>query len=165
METPTPHPDAQQAASPSLWWDGLERDAAEPTLETDATADIAIVGGGYTGLWIAYFLKQIQADLDVVLIEATHIGHGASGLYGGSLMGALEGCEAFTDDSGTTAANPRQQLTQLVSRAGEILVKEGIDCDFHHGACIMAAAQHDVQVARAQKMLAGFHGLGFGEED
>ena len=91
METATTHPDAQQAASPSLWWDGLERDAAEPPLETDTTADIAIVGGGYTGLWTAYFLKQIQPDLDAVLVEAKHIGHGASGRNGGWLMGALEG--------------------------------------------------------------------------
>ena len=43
-------PDAQQAASLSLWWDGLKHDAAEPPLETETTADIAIVGGGYTGL-------------------------------------------------------------------------------------------------------------------
>jgi hypothetical protein len=53
MQGFAPDPDSPQAASPSLWWDGLERDAAEPPLETDATADIAIVGGGYTGLWTA----------------------------------------------------------------------------------------------------------------
>ena len=165
METPTPHPDAQQAASPSLWWDGLERDAAEPPLETDATADIAIVGGGYTGLWTAYFLKQIQPDLDVVLVEAKHIGHGASGRNGGWLMGTLEGCDAFVDDSGKLPLQARQQLTELVSRAGEILSKESIDCDFHHGGCVMAAARHGVQIARAQSMLTGFHDLGFGEKD
>ena len=141
-EAATPHPDARRAASPSLWWDGLEHDAAEPPLETDTTANIAIVGGGYTGLWTAYFLKQIQPDLDVVLVEAKHIGHGASGRNGGWLMGALEGCDAFTDDSGTLPAAARQQLTKLVSRAGEILVKEGIDCDFHHGGCVMGAARH-----------------------
>ena len=43
-----------------MWRDDFERDAAEPLLETDKIADIAIVGGGYTGLWTAYFLKQIQ---------------------------------------------------------------------------------------------------------
>ena len=135
-------PDAQQAASPSLWWDGLKRDAAEPPLETDTTADIAIVGGGYTGLWTAYFLKQLQPDVEVVLVEAKHIEHGASGRNGGWLMGALEGCDAFTGDSGALPAAARQQLTQLVSHAGEILAKENIDCDFHHGGCIMAMARH-----------------------
>ena len=101
MEAATPHPDDQYVASPSLWWDGLERAAVAPPLETDTTADIAIVGGGYTGLWTAYFLKKIQPDLDVMLVEAKHIGHGASGRNGGWLMGALEGYDAFTDDSGT----------------------------------------------------------------
>jgi glycine/D-amino acid oxidase-like deaminating enzyme len=165
MEAATPYPEAQQTSSPSLWWDGLERDAAEPPLETDTTADIAIVGGGYTGLWTAYFLKQIRPDVDVVLVEAKHIGHGASGRNGGWLMGALEGCDAFVDDSGTLPATARQQLTQLVSRAGEILANESIDCDFHHGGCVMAAARHDAQVARAKKFLAGFQALGFGEDD
>ena len=67
MEAAHPHPHTRQAANPSLWWDNLERRAAEPPLETDTTADIAIVGGGYTGLWTAYFLKQVQPDFDVVL--------------------------------------------------------------------------------------------------
>ena len=165
METVPPHPDAEQAASPALWWDGPERDGVEPPLETDTNADIAIVGGGYTGLWTAYFLKRIRPDVDVVLVEAKQIGHGASGRNGGWLMGALEGSDAFTDDSGTLPVLARQQLTQLVSRAGEILAKEGIDCDFHHGGCVMAAARHDVQVTRAQNMLTGFHGLGFSEDD
>ena len=156
MKAAHPHPDAQQATSPSLWWDGLDRDAVEPPLETDTIADIAIVGGGYTGLWTAYFLKQIQPDVDVVLVEAKQIGHGASGRNGGWLMGALEGCHAFVDDSGTLPVIARQQLTHLVSRAGEILAKESIDCDFHHGGCVMAAARHDAQVARAQKILASF---------
>ena len=165
MEAANPHPDAQHVASPSLWWDGLERAVVAPPLETDTTADIAIMGGGYTGLWTAYFLKQIQPDLDIALVEAKHIGHGASGRNGGWLMGALEGCDAFTDDSGMLPLEARQQLTQLVSRAGEVFAKEGIDCDFHHGGCLMAAARHDAQVARAQKMLASFRGLGFGEGD
>ena len=165
METANPHSDAQYVASPSLWWDGLERAAVARPLETDTTADIAIIGGGYTGLWTAYFLKQIQPDLDIALVEAKHIGHGASGRNGGWLMGALEGCDTFTDDSGMLPLEARQQLTQLVSRAGGIFAKEGIDCDFHHGGCVMAAARHDAQVARAQKMLASFRGLGFVEDD
>ena len=64
-------------------------------------------------------------------------------------MGALEGCAAFVDDTGVLPIAARQQLTQLVSRAGDVL-KEGIDCDFYHGGCVMAAARHDIQVGRAR---------------
>ena len=47
MEAANPRRDAQQGASPALWWDGLEHVTIEPPLETDTTADIAIVGGVY----------------------------------------------------------------------------------------------------------------------
>ena len=152
-------------ASPSLWWDGLVRGDAHPPLETDATAQYAIVGGGYTGLWTAYFLKHIQPHADIVLVEAQRIGHGASGRNGGWLMGALEGCAAFVDDTGVLPIAARQELSRLVSRAGDVLAKEGIDCDFHHGGCVMAAARHDIQVGRARKMLDDFWRLGFTEDD
>ena len=165
MEAATPQSDSQQATTPSLWWEGLGRDSPEPPLETDTTADIAIVGGGYTGLWTAYFLKQIQPGANVALVESKQIGHGASGRNGGWLMGALEGCDAFTDDSGTLPVEARRQLTQLVSRAGETLFKEGIDCDFHHGGCVMAAARHTAQIGRATNILDSFRRLGFGEDD
>jgi len=60
-------------------------------------------------------------------------------------MGALEGCTAFVDDTRVLPIAARQQLTQLVSRAGDVLEKEGIDCDFYHGGCVMAAARHDIK--------------------
>ena len=165
MPSAASYAEIKQTPSPSLWWDGLQRDSTSPPLETDTTADIAILGGGYTGLWTAYFLKQIQPELDVVLVEAKHVGHGASGRNGGWLMGALEGCEAFTDSSGTLPIEAREQLTHLVARAGETLAKENIDCDFHHGGCVMAAARHDAQIGRAKKILESFQRLGFSEDD
>ena len=101
----------------------------------------------------------------MALVEAKHIGYGASGRNGGWLMGALEGSNSFLDNSGTLPATAPQQLTQLVSRAGKILAGENIDCDFHHGGSITAAARHNVKVAGAREMLAGFHDQGFCEDD
>ena len=40
-----------------------------PALDGDATADVCIIGAGYTGLWAAYYLKQAQPELDVLVIE------------------------------------------------------------------------------------------------
>ena len=116
-------------------------------------------------MWTAYFLKQKQPNADVVLIEAQHIGHGASGRNGGWFMGTLEGLSAFADSKGELLPAARAQLNTLVSRAGQVLSKEGIVCDFHHGGCVTAAARHTSQIARARKTLAHFQSLGFSEDD
>ena len=74
------------------WW--LEQAlAAEgdpppaPALAGDATADVAIVGGGYTGLWTALALRERAPELRVALLEAEICGHGPSGRNGGFVHG------------------------------------------------------------------------------
>ena len=82
------------SVEPSLpsWW--LERalaaeDDPEPAapLAADATADVAIVGGGYTGLWTALALRERAPELRVTLLEAEICGHGPSGRNGGFVHG------------------------------------------------------------------------------
>ncbi len=84
MTAPEPH-------LPS-WWleDALAREgeaAPAPPLEGDATADVAIVGGGYTGLWTALALRERDPDLRVTLVEAEICGAGPSGRNGGFCHG------------------------------------------------------------------------------
>jgi glycine/D-amino acid oxidase-like deaminating enzyme len=74
------------------WWleDALAREgdpAPAPALTGDATADVAIVGGGYTGLWTALALREQAPDLGITLLEAEICGHGPSGRNGGFLHG------------------------------------------------------------------------------
>ena len=80
-----------EPALPS-WW--LERAlAAEgdpepaPRLAGDAAADVAIVGGGYTGLWTALALRERAPELRVTVLEAEICGHGPSGRNGGFVHG------------------------------------------------------------------------------
>jgi glycine/D-amino acid oxidase-like deaminating enzyme len=49
----------------------------------DTTADVCIVGGGYTGLWAALRIKELEPEADVVLIEQDICGGGPSGRNGG----------------------------------------------------------------------------------
>ena len=67
----------------SFWFDSLD---APPDAEAPGhlpyEVDVAIIGGGYTGLWTAYYLKQRQPDLDVAVFEAVTVGFGASGRNG-----------------------------------------------------------------------------------
>jgi len=70
---------------PAWWLEEAPPDPAAPPLDGDADADVAIVGGGYTGLWTALALKERQPGLDVCLLEAEFCGFGPSGRNGGFL--------------------------------------------------------------------------------
>lgn len=75
----------------SWWLDEALKDegnvpAAAP-LEGECAADVAIVGGGFAGLWTALALKNRRPDLSIVLIEASICGSGASGKNGGKVHG------------------------------------------------------------------------------
>ena len=52
-----------------------------------AEVDVCIVGGGYTGLWSAYYLLRAQPSLAMCVVEAEHVGFGASGRNGGWVSG------------------------------------------------------------------------------
>ena len=69
----------------SLWLDeALAPDEpAAPPLEGAARADVAIMGGGYAGLWTAIRIKQREPSCDVVVLEQDICGGGASGRNGG----------------------------------------------------------------------------------
>lgn len=70
------------------WWlEEAPPDEAAPALTSDTDADVAIVGGGYCGLWTALTLKQRAPELRVALVEADRGGHGPSGRNGGFLHG------------------------------------------------------------------------------
>ncbi len=55
-----------------------------PPLAADSKADVVVIGGGYTGMWTAWHLKQLEPGARVVLLEAAErCGHGPSGRNGG----------------------------------------------------------------------------------
>jgi glycine/D-amino acid oxidase-like deaminating enzyme len=65
-----------------LWWEGVSRTPRDP-LPGDRSADVAIVGAGFTGLWTAWYLTRADPSLRVVVLEREHAGFGASGRNGG----------------------------------------------------------------------------------
>jgi glycine/D-amino acid oxidase-like deaminating enzyme len=74
--------------STAPWWQAEAPPAAEqPPLEGTIEADVAVVGGGFTGLWTALELKRRNSSAQVVVLEAARCGDGASGRNGGFLHG------------------------------------------------------------------------------
>lgn len=62
-----------------IYWRGTEPVTPTPPLEGDHDCDVCVIGGGYTGLWTAHFLKQAEPSLRVSIVEADYAGAGASG--------------------------------------------------------------------------------------
>ena len=87
------------------WWlEEAPPDEAEPPLTRDVDADVAIVGGGYCGLWTALALRRRSPELRVVLLEADRCGHGPSGRNGGFLHGYWSMLGWLRDVLGTNRA-------------------------------------------------------------
>src|ERR1700678_3321599 len=79
----------------SYWWHASGGfPPRRPSLLGPLEADVAIVGGGYTGLWTAYYLAGLRPGLKIVVLEAAFVGYGASGRNGGWVTAELPGSRA-----------------------------------------------------------------------
>lgn len=124
----------------SFWHDTLDEPLVQRApLDGDTTADVAIVGGGLTGLWAAYYLSRSQVD--VVVVEAETAGFGASGRNGGWCSALLpQGPDAIARSHGRAAALAmRRTMNDTVREVGAVAAAEGIDCDWLHGGTVVVA--------------------------
>src|SRR6476620_9383970 len=66
------------------WWQEEAEPGPElPSLEEDLAADVVVVGGGYTGMWAAWFVTELEPEARVVVLESDRCGAGPSGRNGG----------------------------------------------------------------------------------
>ncbi|MFJ7588469.1 NAD(P)/FAD-dependent oxidoreductase [Streptomyces sp. NPDC097617] len=122
-------------------------------LTGDATADVVIIGGGYTGLWTAYYLKSAAPDLRVTVLEQKFCGYGASGRNGGWLYSGIAGRDRYAALHGPQAARRLQRaMNDTVTEVIDVAAKEGIDADIHRGG-VLEVARTPAQLAR----LKAFH--------
>ena len=153
-----------QHRSRSLWLDQhpgpLDPRAA---LTGDTQVDIVIVGGGYTGLWTAYYLLRLDPTLRVLVIEKEIVGFGASGRNGGWCVGELAaGPERHEKIAGNDAARRLlRQVLDSVDEVGRVAEREGIDCHFAKGGTIRIArnAAHLARQRHEVDHLCGGYGL------
>jgi len=150
-----------------FWHDSVPG-SLEPraALQDDIVADVAIVGAGYTGLWTAYYLKQIDPSLEITVVEAEIAGFGASGRNGGWCAGYLSGIDQWFDDPVHREAAIRLQnlMFETVREVGRVAGKESIDCHFERSGALEFAVIPE-QVERLHEELDHLHGLGFSDRD
>ncbi|WP_240670766.1 NAD(P)/FAD-dependent oxidoreductase [Actinoplanes solisilvae] len=123
-----------------------------PPLDGDRSYDVAIAGGGYTGLWTAYYLAQAAPHLSIVVLEAEYCGFGASGRNGGWASGLFPVSEAkLTRRYGADRATAMHEaLAGAVDEVGRAATAEDIDCHYAKGGTI-SLARSPAQLRRARK--------------
>ena len=123
---------ARTSGQPSWWLDdaGAAQIGAEP-LEGPTTADVCIVGGGYTGLWTALRLKEQDPAIDVVVLEARTCGSGASGRNGGCALTYWHHFTSLQRICGTVEAlRLARASSQAIGELGAFCAANGIDAGF-----------------------------------
>jgi glycine/D-amino acid oxidase-like deaminating enzyme len=130
----------------SFWIDDV-KDAREfPALSGEITADLAVVGGGYLGLWTALLAKHRNPDTKVVLLEGRTLGWAASGRNGGF-------CEASLTHGEENGKNRWPDEYDLLDRLGMQNLDEieasveslALDCDFERtGSLDLAIEPHEI---------------------
>ncbi|MFD7441556.1 NAD(P)/FAD-dependent oxidoreductase [Streptomyces sp. NPDC059909] len=147
----------------SYWYadDGIP--APREPLPGDASADVCIVGGGYTGLWTAYYLKKAVPFLNITVLEAKFCGYGASGRNGGWLYNGIAGRDRYAQLHGhDSAVRLQQAMNDTVAEVIRIAAEEHIDADIHQGG-VLEVAYTPAQLTR----LKNSHTveIAFGEKD
>ena len=151
----------------SFWQSSLPPWTPRPALRGTAEADVCIVGAGYTGLWTAFALAEADPALRIVVVEARHVGFGASGRNGGWLSGLLPGDRArlAKGPGGRQAVIDLQRaLFAAVDEVIDLCAVEGIDADVRKGGSLAVATTAD-QHRRLVDELAADRQWGWGPDD
>ncbi|MFJ2234356.1 NAD(P)/FAD-dependent oxidoreductase [Streptomyces sp. NPDC087859] len=147
----------------SFWYADDGFPAVREPLPGDATADVVIVGGGYTGLWTAYYLKKAAPFLRITVLEQKFCGYGASGRNGGWLYNGVAGRDRYARLHGHEAAVRLQKaMNDTVDEVVRAAEEEGIDAGIHKGG-VLEVATTPAQLARLKDFHA--HELSYGEKD
>lgn len=135
------------------WLEGVPH-APGPALVGSVDVDVAIVGGGFTGLWTAYLLLGADPSLRVAVVEAEEIGFGASGRNGGFAMTLLDMSLAHLrrNHGDAAAAAAHRAVAESVEMIGATIADEGIDCEWVHGG-LMTVATNVGQLQRLREDL------------
>ena len=164
LEDPNRPPDLYEYYVDSYWFDssGLRQEPLRPPLRGTANADVAIIGGGFTGLATAIAIARRQPGRRVVVLEGARCGYGASGRNGGFADVMYTGFGTFAAGQPPEVVRGVYDAIATGMRAIEQLVEQdGVACDLERNGALRMAAT-DGQVEGLERERAGLAALGSG---
>lgn len=112
-----------------------------PALSGEIDADVAVLGGGYTGMWSAWWAKALEPSAKVVLLEANRCGLGPSGRNGGFVNSMWFSLPALVDRFGLEAAlEVCRAARSSVDVIGEWCRTQEVDAWFVKGGYLQVSA-------------------------
>jgi glycine/D-amino acid oxidase-like deaminating enzyme len=162
LDDPARAPDLYEYFVDSYWMETahLREDPLRPPLRGAAKADVAIVGGGFTGLATAIAIARRQPDRRVVLLEGARCGYGASGRNGGFADVVYPAFETFVARHGAERGRAVYDAIATGLAAIDRLVRQdGVACDLEHNGSIRMAAT-DAQIGELAAEREAFTSIG-----
>ncbi len=159
----TPPGSGPAPAGGSFWFASGDPGPVRAPASGHSRVDIAIVGGGFTGLWTAIALLDTDPSLRVAVLEADRVGWGASGRNGGFCEASLthglsNGLLHHAEEIDVLEAEGKQNLAELVAFVRD----EDIDAELEAtGTLGVATQQHEVAELAAYVELGDRHGSAF----
>jgi len=147
-------------AGGSFWWTTGDPGPTRPPVRGRHEVDVAIIGGGFTGLWAAIALLETDPSLRVAVLEAERVGWGASGRNGGFCEASLthglaNGLLHYADEIDVLEREGRRNLAEIVA----FVAAEGIDAELEPtGQLLVATQPHEVDDLRAYAEASVEHG-------
>jgi len=140
-------------AEPRPLWESETRRVVADSPQIPPRTDIAIIGGGYTGLWTALYLKMLDSSLDITILEKNTIGFGASGRNGGWCSALLPSSLSFIAEvhGHQVAETMRQCAVDNLFEMKQALDQHSIHCDYALGGTL-TVARNRPQVQRLAQL-------------
>ncbi len=132
-------------------------------LTADIEADVCIVGAGFTGLWTAFHLKELDPSLRIVVLEREFAGYGASGRNAGWLSPLVPGNRrVFSRSSGGREAgiHLQRRMLEAVDEVLEIISAEQIEAAAIRSGNVVVA-RNEAAMNRLRSRLEGDRAWGF----
>lgn len=155
----------------SYWLDSYGEYTPQPPLKGEVQCDVAIIGGGFTGMATALELKRAEPSMRICVLEAQHIGYGASGRNGSfamTVVGLGFGATAMLKGK-LFLKEAHSYMEQAVDDLDAFIQQENLDCDRIRPGFLRVATtegyirklQHDIELMHSL----GFTGIEWLEKD